>query len=316
VKGIKQIMIDNNTVERARNSDVIAFFERRYGFTFHMQGGSYRCNQHKSLAVDCNRLSWYWHSQGVGGYGALDYLMKVENLPFRQAVEQLTGVLPSAPPPVSMAEPLKTLVLPEKKGVALKLHDYLCNKRGIDSDIVYSLIRQGKLYEDRRGNVVFVGFDGENKARFACVRGTYGDFRGDCSGSDKRYGFNMACPSSKRLYIFESPIDCMSHASLVNALTGNKDEWKKHNRLALSGTSETAMSFFLNQHKAVTELVFCLDNDKAGRQAATALAAKYAEKGYTTRLVLPIGKDFNEDLQARKTQIQADKSRSLERDSL
>ena len=308
-------MIDNNILEKARNADILVFFQWRYGFTFAENGSNYRCNQHKSLAVKSDRLSWYWHSQGVGGRGALDYLVKVEGLPFRQAVEVLTGenlgvALKQSSP--SSAEQPKTLTLPEKKGVALKIHDYLINKRGIDSEIVYSLIQKKMLYEDKRGNVVFVGFDEENKARFACVRGTFGDFRGDCSGSDKRYGFNMVCNGSDRLYIFESPIDCMSHASIINGYMRDRNAWTEHSRLSLSGTSETAMPFFLKQHKDVKELVFCLDNDKVGRESATALAKKYADKGYTTRLVFPQGKDFNEDLQALKQQIRADRGRKRE----
>jgi DNA primase len=66
----------------------------------------------------------------------------------------------------------------------------------------------------------------------------------------------------------------------------------------LAGTSDTAIPFFLNQHKEVKELVFCLDNDPAGREAAVNMARKYADKGYRTRLELPTNKDFNEDLQA------------------
>ena len=154
------------------------------------------------------------------------------------------------------------------------------------------LIQKEMLYEDRRGNVVFVGYDEHHKPRFASLRGTYGDcgFRMDCAGSDKRYGFNMAFSQSERLYIFESAIDAMSHASL------DKTAWKQHNRLSLAGTSDTAIPFFLNQHKTVKELVFGLDNDNAGREAAVNLARKYAAKGYYTRLELPPKKDFNEDL--------------------
>jgi len=60
---------------------------------------------------------------------------------------------------------------------------------------VNALIQRKMLYEDRRGNVVFIGYDGQSKARFASVRGTYGDcrYRGDCAWSDKRYGFNIPC---------------------------------------------------------------------------------------------------------------------------
>ena len=53
--------------------------------------------------------------------------------------------------------PPKTLILPEKSGVPLRLYDYLCIRRGIDSEVVNTLIQKEMLYEDKRGNVVFVG---------------------------------------------------------------------------------------------------------------------------------------------------------------
>ena len=313
-------MIDNKTVEQARDADIVTFFEQRRGFTFDHRGGEYRCRQHPSLAVKNDRLSWYWHSHGIGGHGALDYLMKAENMPFREAVDAVLSYSGAALPPPARAttapEQPKTLILPEKAGIPLRLYDYLCKKREIDGGIVNRLIQEEKLYEDRRGNVVFVGHDEQGKARFASLRGTRGDcqFRMDCAGSDKRYGFNMAAPS-ERLYVFESPIDAMSRASLDNTATGNPDAWKQHSYLSLAGTGDAALSFFLNQHTDVRELVLCLDNDPAGREASAAIARKYAEKGYMTRIELPRGKDFNEDLQVHMQQIQTEKhTKSLHRD--
>ena len=64
------------------------------------------------------------------------------------------------------------------------------------------------------------------------------------------------------------------------------------------GTSDLALSFFLNQHKEVKELVFCLDNDAPGREASGRLEKKYADKGYSTSASAPTGKDYNEDLAA------------------
>jgi DNA primase len=123
----------------------------------------------------------------------------------------------------------------------------------------------------------------------------------DCAGSDKRYGFNMAFSQSERLYIFESAIDSMSHASL------DKSAWQQHNRLSLAGTSDTAIPFFLNQHPYTKDLIFCLDNDPAGREAAAVMTKKYADKGYCTRIELPAGKDFNEDLTAYRAAVHNDK---------
>jgi len=299
--------LDNNTVEQARNTDIIAFLEKYNGFIFAHQRGAYRCKQHPSLAVKNDRLSWYWHSQGVGGFGALDYLMKMENMAFRDAVAVISPISfderpPTPPKPTATPpQPPKTLILPEKAGVPLRLYDYLCKQRGIDGDVVNRLIQKEMLYEDRRGNIVFVGYDEQGKARFATLRGTHGDcaFRGDCAGSDKRYGFAVvACAPSERLYIFESAIDLMSHASIEKSHTG---AWEQHSRLSLAGTSDTALIFFLNKHLFIKELVFCLDNDPAGLEAAANMTTKYTDKGYTTRLKLPKGKDFNEDLMQSKS---------------
>ena len=111
--------IDENILAQARTADVLAFFEKYHGFTFAHRGGEYRCKQHPSLAVKADRLSWYWHSKGIGGYGVLDYLTKVENMAFRQAVEVITGTTPTTAPPRPQSEPLKVLVLPEKAGIML-----------------------------------------------------------------------------------------------------------------------------------------------------------------------------------------------------
>jgi hypothetical protein len=299
---------DNTTIELARNADIIAFLEKYNGFTFTHQSGAYRCQQHKSLAVKADRRSFYWHSKGIGGYGVLDYLTIIENMSFRDAVEVVTGVTPPTVPaltnrntaPVPAHTP-KKLILPEKSESTAQLYDYLCNKRSIDRSIVDWLIQKEMLYEDNRGNVVFVGYDEYDKPRFASLRGTHGDcsFRGDCAGSEKRYGFSVtAYTFFEVLYIFESPIDLMSHASIerYNAVF-DEDSWQDSHRLSLAGTSDTALPFFLNKHKDIKYLVFCLDNDPAGHEAAVSMARKYAEKGYHTRLELPEKKDWNEDLQ-------------------
>jgi DNA primase len=46
----------------------------------------------------------------------------------------------------------------------------------------------------------------------------------------------------------------------------------------------------LNQHTAVKELVFCLDDDLAGREATATMARKYAYKSYTALNEPPRGK--------------------------
>ena len=65
---------------------------------------------------------------------------------------------------------------------------------------------------------------------------------------------------------------------LANTEGGDREAWEYDRRLSLAGTSDTALPFFLNRHKAVNELVFCLDNDDAGREAAKSMSEKYLGK--------------------------------------
>jgi len=297
----KNMNIDNKIVEQVRSSDVIDFLEKRCGVTFVRRYGAYRCKQHPSLAVKNDRLSFYWHSKGVGGYGVLDYLLKIENLPFREAMKTITGVGPVAVSSLQrQPEHLKSLSLPLKARVQSHLFDYLCNKRGIDAWIVNALVSREAVYEDRRGNIIFVGYDELGKPRFASIRGTYGvrPFRMDISGSDKRYGVFIERSSSNRLFILESPIDLMSRASLENIFCNNNQAWLHSSFISLAGTSDTALLFFLNKHHTVKELVFCLDSDAAGQKASAALAEKYDSMGFYVRIEHPFFKDCNEDLLA------------------
>jgi len=191
------------------------------------------------------------------------------------------------------------LALPEKSKSNHRLYDYLHFKRNINSKIIHTLIQEEMIYEDTRGNVVFVGYGEYSKPRFACLLGTHGDcsFHNEYLG-DKRYGFGVtAAVPSERLYIFKSAIDLMSHGSIENFYELDDDEWLQHHRLSLSGTSDDALPFFLNQHDEVKEFVFCLDNDPAGREAANKMAGKYDEKGYLVQLEFPHNKDYSEDLQ-------------------
>ena len=285
-------MLDKDMVAKARTADVLAFFHSHCGYTFTLRQGTYRSHQHPSLAVKADRLSWYWHSKGIGGYGALDYLMKIENMPFRAAVEAVLGTTPTIPPPPRPTPP-KRLVLPPKAGLPLRLYDYLCCRRGIDNAIVNVLMQEGKLYEDKQRNVVFVGFDEHGTPCFANVRGTgVTKFHMDCAGSDKRYGFNMTFSESAPLYVFESPIDAMSHASMT-------ENWKSQSRLSLAGTSDVALAKYLEIHLHVKKMILCLDNDPAGRNAADQLAQQYARRGFSVEVHSPKGKDFNDDLLAR-----------------
>ena len=85
-----------------------------------------------------------WWSQRIGGYNALDYLVKVRGFSFVEAVETLMGkaaVMPTLTVRPKQSEKPKTLLLPEKSKTTDKIRDYLFS-RGIDAAITDECIKK------------------------------------------------------------------------------------------------------------------------------------------------------------------------------
>ena len=156
------------------------------------------------------------------------------------------------------------------------------------------------IYEDARGNCVFVGYNKTGLPAYAALRSTNTNhrFRRDAAGSDKANGFYLKGFNKQKLYVFESPIDLLSHATLKNLESGNSREWLDSTRLSLAGVSDNALKHFLNEYPEVEEICFCLDNDAAGIKATEKYMAKYADWGFKVSSEPPTHKDYNEDLQA------------------
>ena len=186
--------------------------------------------------------------------------------------------------------------MPEKaEGKYNRVYAYLSQTRGISPDIISDFMKSKQLYQDTKGNCVFVGFDEQGTAKFGSVRGTLTErkYRGDCKNSDKRYAFCQIGTDRTRLYIFEAPIDLMSHCTMTDQVYG-KGTYKGQTRLALCGSSDVALEAFLERHSEVRILHFRLDNDEAGRAAVERYTAKYQARGYEVNSVFSKGKDVNE----------------------
>ena len=57
---------------------------------------TYCTREHDSLKISNGK--WHWFSRGVGGKTALDYLIKVKEIPFIEAVETILGRAAVKPP--------------------------------------------------------------------------------------------------------------------------------------------------------------------------------------------------------------------------
>ena len=106
----------------------------------HFNKNTYMTKTHDSLKI--SNGMWYWFSQGFGGKTALEYLIKVRNLTFIQAVETLLGYTKISPPIITkQSEKIKNvrLLLPKPAPNNDKVIKYLTG-RGIDIDIIKECI--------------------------------------------------------------------------------------------------------------------------------------------------------------------------------
>jgi hypothetical protein len=259
------------------------------------------------LFKDSNRF--YHHATEKTG-GPIDFIMQFEGKSFLQAVEHLLGEHPNIGEyiPTPAEKEKGEMILPDRAPNMKRVYWYLCTARGIEPKIVSKLMSEKKIYQQvGRGNCVFVGYDENNVPKYCSKRGTSLDkpYKNDQDNSDKGYPFSME-GTSNRLYVLESPIDLMSHASLCKMR--NIDYMKDH-RISLGCLSDRALEWYLGQHPEIRQIIFALDNDTDGKgpdgsphnhgqEAAKKFCAKYAGMGYDTAVQTPTAKDFSDDLQA------------------
>lgn len=268
-----------------------------------LSGDTYCTREHDSLKISNGK--WHWFSRGIGGRTALDYLIKVQNYPFTYAVETILGRAAAMPPvshvPLATAEK-KELVLPQRNDNNDAVIKYLTS-RGIDRSIIDHCISRGLLYESKKyHNAVFVGHDSNGAPRYAALRGTFGDFKGEASGSDKRFSFVLSDnPDAERAHVFECAIDALSYATLLKRAGIC---WQDIPMLSLAGVYKAkdkadvpiALERFLGEHKSINTLYLHLDNDEIGRGASACIAEALGSRYRVVDVPVPYGKDVNEYL--------------------
>lgn len=161
-------MIDKDLVKKARQTNLVDYLIQR-GEPLKRVGANYTHREHDSLYIKNNMFMWY--SQDKKG-NSVDFLMLYYGMTFKQAVEELTGIEPL---PTPTEQPQRTQNIQradnEKRVIA-----YLCKRRGLENSIVFSLIKQGKLWQDVNGNCNFLISDWNEKPIGAEKVGT-GDTR-------------------------------------------------------------------------------------------------------------------------------------------
>ena len=97
-------------------------------------------------------MNW---TMGIGGGGAIDLVIHLQKVGFKDAVFWLCNNFSSTP--VQQNTPKQILKLPQRDDEKLpKIIHYLKDQRRIPKKLIDNLIESGKLYADIRANAVFL----------------------------------------------------------------------------------------------------------------------------------------------------------------
>lgn len=299
-------------VAQARQVDLLTYFKNyEPDLLIEVCRNTYVTKEHDSLKIS-NGL-WYWFSKGVGGKSAIDYLMKVKNLSFINAVQTVLGNM-QVQAPVKYEQKEKNherkLKIPVKAGSNDRAINYLLS-RGIDKEIIKYCIENKLLYqEEKTNNVVFIGYDNNKIPSYAFCRATNQErFMREATGSNKKYSFKIKAEKENNIvHLFESSIDLLSFATLLNLENRN---WREENLLSLGGIYSSkydlektkipvSLTEFLEKNPNVNEVHLHLDRDLAGRNASAFFQQVLSKKYKVFDRTIPYGKDVNEYLCLRK----------------
>ncbi len=291
--------------ERANSVDLVDFLQRQ-GEKLLPSGRDKRLARDHSITVRGNR--WYDHSSEEGSY-AIDLVKRLYNLSFPEAVSLLLGgeqgVEYRQHSNSSEPEHRKPFVLPPAHTDMRRVFAYLIKQRCISREVLSEFAREKLLFEDAEyHNAVFVGFGENGVARHAHKKSTAtgSAFRINVEGSHPAYSFHYISknPNHDNLFVFEAPIDLLSHISL------HPQNWKSASYVALNGVSEQPVLKLIELYPQLQRVTLCLDNDEAGRKAASRIHKTLQQQGFEDVVYdVSAHKDWNEDLKAVYAQEQA-----------
>lgn len=285
-------MIPRETLESARRANIKEFCDMN-GIPLKKEDkhNNYRFEGFGGLVIKEN---YYVHfSDSKAGGNAIDFVQKVLNCSFTEAVEKLTNrVLTQS----NTMTPETQKKLKQEVSVPPKAHDnkraiaYLVKTRGIDYEIVIDLIKKGLIYQDERNNVVFLWLK-DNRVVGYNSRGTtnLSNFKQNGIGSDFSIGFQVQLGSKvEKILVFEAVID------LLSMMTIKKKQKTNFNNILLIATcnlnSEPMERAIVEYPDA--ELFICYDNDEPSKEFLSNL-----NLGKEFTVVLPkTHKDWNEVL--------------------
>lgn len=273
--------------ERASKTNLVELLQGR-GEQLIRQGKEYTW-KHEGRSISIKDNLWFDQYERKGGE-AIGFVKYFFGYSFVDAVRFLLNqdYMPQ--------EDARQLLLPKANDTMRRVNAYLIDERGITPEILYALIEKGMIYEScKYHNAVFVGFDPEGTPRHASQRSTGKDsaLKINAKGSHPDYSFHWS-GTDDSIYLFESPIDMLSYISMF------PEHWREHSYAASCSVSGSVLLRCLRDNPKLKRVFLCFDNDEPGQKAAKRLVDTLFTMGYDAEILVPLNKDWNEDLLWRR----------------
>ncbi len=273
----------------ARSADLYDFLVTYYDSNFKHEGDSIRPVDNHNISIKKGYTGYKDFATNETG-NPIDFLMKHMGFDFINAVQALSDVPASAisqSSDISQKDGIENVPLQfpaPVDGRYKNLFAYLKN-RGISTETIQMLVEQKNMYQEKsKNNIVFINMEKD----FAEIRGTYTlgkPFHGIVPHSrhDGFWWFRTSRNAAKG-YICEAAIDAISLYEL-HKMHGNIEEAYY---ISIAGVAKQPAIDRLKNSKL--DIVLAVDNDAAGQ--------KCRDRNSELEYILPINKDWNEDLQA------------------
>lgn len=299
----------------------IVDYAQQHGYHVVAKGNYYTLKEHDSVIIDPEK-NCFWRNSGRGTNpqgSVIDFAMNfVHSGDLEASLEELSQQVGGTSYPVrrerehpATAKTVEKVSLkdhlPGRNRDMRRAYAYLTKTRWIDPDVVQDFVDRKMLYQDVRGNCVFLAYGADGEPNFATFRGTLSErkFLGDIKGSDYTHDFYISNGADK-LIVTESVIDAMS---VMSILKGQNHDFQGYDYLVQAGTKKyDAVLTQLQEHPQVNEVLLAMDHDIAGvkgMQKVQELIGEFPEeRKVSIHVPDPQYKDWNEVLSTAMRKMQ------------
>lgn len=280
--------VSKKQIASARHADLYAFLMKYHSSNFKTEGDSIRPKDNHSISIKKGYHGYKDFSTEETG-NSIEFLTNHMGYTFVEAVQALSDVSALAQQPTDVQQDGIENVPPKfpepVNGMYKNLFAFLKN-RSISTETIQKLVKQKLLYQEKsKNNIVFINMERD----FAELRGTYtfgNPFHGIVPHSRHDGFWWFTSRNAAKAYICEAAIDAISLYEL-HKIQGNHEEAYY---ISIAGVAKQPAIDRLKKYKY--KLVLSVDNDDAGQNCRN--------RNSDLEYIIPVHKDWNEDLQSLK----------------